>query len=1243
MKAWKWVILLALALVSCIKQEMQEPEPEPAVDIEGLPITIRFSIQGPPIDRPTKSVGDGLDSDQTGGLESLHLAIFGGSGYLKDYKEARLIGDPVMIDFPVDKKVQKKDASGNPLYYEVTVDSETGEETVTEIETTANTGHPVYIVETIIRTVPTYNYEVTIPMSTSDRTIHFLGNGPSTLPFGWDSDVIPVQLSQLKKYTEAGGDEEKSLKAKAYWQMRSFPGGITAKKEGGYYVSAPDDDGHKYRYGVSKEEDEQFYAHGGFQVEDAVNDQFKNIPLIRNWAKIVLYSLPKEQSHFEAISMAVINVPSRGSIAPYSTATGGFVDHYETLGFDELRAMNYPASLPAGTQFDTSIPEASEFVPKQPGDEGYADQFKDGGRVALASSLEDIYSQSDNESAVYLYERPAPSESIPPSYVIIYGKYYEHPESPDDHGEPCYYKVDLMETVADENGDLESRYYPIYRNFKYQIWVSRILSKGHATPQAAAASAGSADVSADITTGHLSDISDGIGRLHLNWMAKTYTGAEDEEETTLHVYFSNQTGDAITETDPTKSQFLKAELLPPADKRKLANGDYDNVIEGLELKVIPAATEESEGWLQVYFKVKKYDGRTARSQTIRITGVQQATAITPASRIYRDVVISVLPKQPIKVTCEQERILPRKGQEQAISFSIPDGLLKSMFPLTFTIEADRMTLSPDLAYSEENMSVVYGESISLHSGFAGKPAFHYLRTISWDDYRDTEKFPLTMGADERLWRTVTCHFKTNCDDNHARVWVANPYFINEDVRGSSWDEFYNFDYKEFYDLQYLTPIPSVPNQSVRFKFSVNEKGKDAQQQPIYPEITMTLRGLAITDEDQLKNLNFVDTGIYSFTPTSGSSVFTFETLNNSGDVCVTLEAEDYFTASLEPYRFNKDMPKYSYGLLEGFKNGNNWSNVAYGRVESGLKYDGKKQDRGVIFGYYTDPSDNQATAIRLTDANGNYIGGSNSQSGRSSGLYTVTPSSFEYAWTPSGPAGSTGGMSNYYQVIMKTATASNPSNDPIVFRLEANGYVTQEFRYERLTKARLHTLDANKNNIKSWFQPENDYWVIYPTSDSDESYFKLKIEKVNASAPDPNVDNSGNLYLGGTPGSTPATGASYKLTMMAGNPVQLGLPFSGLAQYKAQRFYYCKFTFNSASNRPAEATPDADSGTYFRYPGSATEYQWIAFNSENEYPGDRTSGDWSPQVNQKSITFTVGTNLIQITGFMYKSLSEVQL
>ena len=46
------------------------------------------------------------------------------------------------------RTVQKKDASGNPLYYVVTVDAETGSEIVTTDETTENTGYPVYTQET---------------------------------------------------------------------------------------------------------------------------------------------------------------------------------------------------------------------------------------------------------------------------------------------------------------------------------------------------------------------------------------------------------------------------------------------------------------------------------------------------------------------------------------------------------------------------------------------------------------------------------------------------------------------------------------------------------------------------------------------------------------------------------------------------------------------------------------------------------------------------------------------------------------------------------------------------------------------------------------------------------------------------------------------------------------------------------------------------------------------------------------
>ena len=46
------------------------------------------------------------------------------------------------------RTVQKKDAGGNPLYYVVTVNEESGSTTVTTDETTENTGYPVYTTET---------------------------------------------------------------------------------------------------------------------------------------------------------------------------------------------------------------------------------------------------------------------------------------------------------------------------------------------------------------------------------------------------------------------------------------------------------------------------------------------------------------------------------------------------------------------------------------------------------------------------------------------------------------------------------------------------------------------------------------------------------------------------------------------------------------------------------------------------------------------------------------------------------------------------------------------------------------------------------------------------------------------------------------------------------------------------------------------------------------------------------------
>ena len=134
-----------LALVSCSREQEFQAVVRDDASVEGEPVTIEFSL---PVSSPaTRSLED------FGELRTLHLAVFGGSGYLKEYVQAI----PVRTD---DYTYEMPDKDDRP----VTV------------------------------TVPCYTYTVTLSLSESPRTVHFLGNGPSLLPFGYDTAIMPIQL-----------------------------------------------------------------------------------------------------------------------------------------------------------------------------------------------------------------------------------------------------------------------------------------------------------------------------------------------------------------------------------------------------------------------------------------------------------------------------------------------------------------------------------------------------------------------------------------------------------------------------------------------------------------------------------------------------------------------------------------------------------------------------------------------------------------------------------------------------------------------------------------------------------------------------------------------------------------------------------------------------------------------------------------------------------------------------------------
>lgn len=939
------LILLAglLGLFSCSREREQEGIATPESSPEGKQVTITLSVPG--FEPDTKSLDEG------GTLESLRLAVFGGSGYLKEYVEAV----PVRT---TDYTYSTLDKDGNSVSH----------------------------------TVPCYNFTVTLAMSDSPRSVHFLGNGPEIMPFGYDTAVMPVQLCSNEEM--------------GYWQRIDLPNGIRAKRNAeGYFID-------KYGEIIS---DDAGYFPSNFPVpedrgktryvaDDATEFAFQGIPLIRNWAKIVLSA--SEDSFFTPISLAVVNVPSRGSMAPYSASTG-FIDQYQERGFVYLEdEVQYPGNLPSGTTFDDTIPEAADF-----------EYFKThAGQTAMRNRVANA-----NGGAVYLYERPAPNSAIPPTYVIIYG-HYRNPDELEREGD-YFYKVDLMEnklveTIGDEE-HWEARYYPIYRNFKYQILVKKILSQGHATPAAAAASAGSADVSADVTTSHLSDISDGVGRLNVTpWMAKTFTREHDIDNpvTELAAYFikSSEEGPDMSASTVT------VELLPTED------GGPD-IIGNLSIAppYDPSQHEDPDvsrkGWRAITFTTPP-PGRTVRTQTIRVTGRHDY------GRLYRDVIVTIQPVQPMMVTCAEERIAAEKYTPQSVVVSIPDGLVESMFPLEFIVEPQDQSLSPDNTKPDNNLPVISGISISEDEGYAGKQTFQYVKTLSWDDYLNLPRFE---DDDEQVWRSFTCWFLTNRDESATKVWVYNEFFDKAS------DSFTIFKNKTFKNLHFTIPIPEESDVVIPLTFEMVED-PDRVYPMSYPEITIKPTGLRLEGEGVMPG---VENDTYTFKPTSHTVTLNFiSTTSYADEFSVTLTADEYSKGYVQTYRFpmvqlldGHPLSKNTTGWAD-----NSWSNVAWGHVN-------QDNTKAVLFGYKDHP-DQLNTPITVTIT---------------SGLKEpkVQGSTVTFPYTPTGPR-NVNGDKNYHEIEFRTISGLRD----VMFTLSSPGYITEHIRAGRFL-GNIRTMKINSSNV----------------------------------------------------------------------------------------------------------------------------------------------------------------------------------
>ena len=574
------------------------------------------------------------------------------------------------------------------------------------------------------RKVNMYYFKVQLELSDTPRTFHILGNvDENQFITGTPSySSLPNMLSFENK--------------QAYWQKIVVPH-IKAKLN--KVTGKPEMDG------------------SCFVPDDESAGYFQYIPLIRNFAMIQVTNVA---DNFKLHSYAVIFHPEEGSAVPFRSnamdeahgygfefnpPSGYLFSGYEKCAFEDLEKMNYLGNMPS-VALNQDIPEAEEFEDPSTSLNGRVIEY-----------YEDENLNKDN--GFYIFERGIPDDNVDPTFIIICGKF----ENEDDY---YYYRLDLMETKV-EGTQSVSKYYPIYRNFRYNIQLHRISSEGVKSPKLAATSSGIEDISADVSMRHLSDISNGTTRLVVEpFMTRTYSGPSDDGYYELYArFFDNVYSD---EPDMLTSA-VWVELEPMSDGSDnilILYDDNGNSVPAF----FPKANEDVggvKGIRIIRFNTVEPLNET-KTQKIKITG--RIPGSLQDQRLYREVEITLQNKQPLKVSCTTP-VQTFTNIPITVDITIPSVLPESMFPLEFIVEPEARTLTPDTS-KNINMPVVSGRSIATTEGaFTDNPTFYYIRTLTWEEFKG-----LPLDGDKR---TFQCFFKTNRDFNATTIWVYNEYFTKD--------------------------------------------------------------------------------------------------------------------------------------------------------------------------------------------------------------------------------------------------------------------------------------------------------------------------------------------------------------------------------------------------------------------------------------------------------------------------------
>ena len=566
-----------------------------------------------------------------------------------------------------------------------------------------------------------FYFKVLLPVYEGEAHVHVVANGPAIIP--WVDETEFSVMSKMETTENVGG----------YWARVILEDGILALES---------------QDGIMQTDDE-----GNYIPSWNTAALFKELVLVRNFAEISLEVA--DEAGISDVFWTLVNDPVSGSMAPMIGED--FVDDYKDYVYDTQTGKMVKGELdevgkPQHDEEGNVINLESTYL-------GYMVSTSLNTTIPAAGDI-----TTPGATPLFTYERLDPNKTNP-TYIMMKAKY-------DATGDVCYYRIDLMDEKL-------GGYFPLYRNYKYQIKINKVGNPGSSTPAEAAKRNSGGNMSMSAETKTLTDVSDGISRLYVEFVEKTYTTGGQKS---FWVYYVPDVTDTYTAADGTTKARIDNSLVEVsvkemgtalADATLTRDETYDTGEDAILFYTFTLNDQDADVDLSSVIEVKASNKREPGP------GETEDDITT----LYRDLTVKVMKKMDMNLKFEPKKVDAVYGKTTVLHISLSDELQESMFPLEFYIEDTNRSLNPT-GYNSSNhtndnkIAVPVKMGASLYDP-SNVNSYCFVRTVEYDEYEPMyEAWKAAKEAGESTDGIIdfTTEFTTIKSNSKTTVYVDNEYF-----------------------------------------------------------------------------------------------------------------------------------------------------------------------------------------------------------------------------------------------------------------------------------------------------------------------------------------------------------------------------------------------------------------------------------------------------------------------------------